>query len=113
MKLLIWCVAFPQDVQDQEEACQEDEAEQAHPLLDPNEDRQHYQVSFQQHPRVLRIMFLDSVDSHPAILFSFLCVFSGIMLSAGTGAGPSSDFKVDGWTLRSRFFSAILYIETL
>jgi len=32
-------VAFPQNFQDQEEASEEDEAEQTHPLLDPHEDR--------------------------------------------------------------------------
>ena len=37
--------AFAQDLQDQEEAGQEDEAEQAHPLLDPHAHRQHDQVN--------------------------------------------------------------------
>ncbi|KAG5225968.1 60S ribosomal protein [Salix suchowensis] len=36
--------AVTQDLQDQEEAGEEDEAEQAHPSLDPHEDRQHHQV---------------------------------------------------------------------
>ncbi|XXG51928.1 hypothetical protein AAC387_Pa03g0383 [Persea americana] len=36
--------AVPQDLHDQEEAGEEDEAEQAHPSLDPHEDRQHHQV---------------------------------------------------------------------
>ncbi|KAI6686350.1 hypothetical protein NL676_032263 [Syzygium grande] len=36
--------AVAQDVQDQEEVGEEDEAEQAHPSLDPHEDRQHHQV---------------------------------------------------------------------
>ncbi|KAG5106034.1 hypothetical protein JHK82_043004 [Glycine max] len=35
--------SFPQDLQDQEETRQEDEAEQAHPLLDPHENRQYHQ----------------------------------------------------------------------
>ncbi|KAL2346674.1 hypothetical protein Fmac_000674 [Flemingia macrophylla] len=38
------CAAFAQDVQNQEEVSEEDEAEQAHPLLDPHENRQHHQV---------------------------------------------------------------------
>ena len=34
--------AFAQDLHDQEEAGQEDEAKQAHSLLDPNAHRQHH-----------------------------------------------------------------------
>ncbi|GJR00839.1 hypothetical protein Tco_0523823, partial [Tanacetum coccineum] len=37
----------PQVIYDQEEACQEDEAEQAHSSLDSHEDRQHHQVQCQ------------------------------------------------------------------
>ncbi|MED6146442.1 hypothetical protein PIB30_034556 [Stylosanthes scabra] len=54
--------AFTQDVPDQEEAGQEDEAEQAHSLLDPHEDRQHHQVQCEAQAlaphkaRVLRIL---------------------------------------------------------
>ncbi|RXH73108.1 hypothetical protein DVH24_012792, partial [Malus domestica] len=36
--------AVAQELHDQEEAGEEDEAEQAHPSLDPYEDRQHHQV---------------------------------------------------------------------
>jgi len=36
--------AVAQDFQNQEEVGEEDEAEQAHPLLDPHENRQHHQV---------------------------------------------------------------------
>ncbi|KAI5353992.1 hypothetical protein L3X38_006886 [Prunus dulcis] len=39
--------AVPQDLYNQEEAGEEDEAEQAHPSLDPFEDRQHHQVQRQ------------------------------------------------------------------
>ncbi|KAL5144851.1 hypothetical protein HKD37_06G015064 [Glycine soja] len=38
------CHPVAQDIQNQEEVGEEDEAEQAHPLLDPHEDRQHHQV---------------------------------------------------------------------
>jgi len=37
-------VAVTQDLQDQEEAGEEDEAEQAHPSLDPHENWQYHQV---------------------------------------------------------------------
>ncbi|KAF3446223.1 hypothetical protein FNV43_RR11402 [Rhamnella rubrinervis] len=38
------CTAVPQDLHNQEEAGEEDEAEQAHPSLDPHAHRQHHQV---------------------------------------------------------------------
>ncbi|KAG4946938.1 hypothetical protein JHK87_042945 [Glycine soja] len=74
--------AFPQDLQDQEETRQEDEAEQAHPLLDPHENRQYHQV-----PETL--------------------IINCTMLSAGTGAAPSLDFKVDA-NLRLEIFVLVL-----
>lgn len=40
----IFFAAVAQDIQNQEEVGEEDEAEQAYPLLDPHEDRQHHQV---------------------------------------------------------------------
>ena len=38
-QFFVLLLAFAQDVQDQEEAREKDEAEQAHPSLDPHEDR--------------------------------------------------------------------------
>ncbi|KAK4781319.1 hypothetical protein SAY87_017425 [Trapa incisa] len=43
VEFLPW-LSVAQDVQDQEEARKEDEAEQADPPLDPHEDGQHDQV---------------------------------------------------------------------
>ena len=47
--LILLFVAVTQDIRNQEEIGEEDEAEQAHPLLDPYEDRQYHQVLFLFH----------------------------------------------------------------
>lgn len=63
--------AFTQDIRHQEEAREEDEAEQTHPLLDPYENRQHHQVNFflsqpQQRCTVNRVK---------SCLVSYVCYF--------------------------------------
>lgn len=87
--LLLWLfAAVAQDLQNQEEVGEEDEAEQAHPLLDPHENRQHHQV---------RIPYLSyNNGSVRFTLFKLKVLFSlsGTMLSAATGVVPSLDSEV-------------------
>ncbi|PKA65509.1 hypothetical protein AXF42_Ash005843 [Apostasia shenzhenica] len=65
--------AVAQDFQDKEEAGEEDEAEQAHPLLDPHEDGEHNQIQRQAQAlaphkaRVLKSSFSGS--SHGLLHF--------------------------------------------
>jgi len=81
-------VAVTQDIRHQEEIGEEDEAKQAHPLLDPYEDRQYHQVFFLFHYFFPFLLIL--------FIFWFFCCFalSGTMLSVVTGAVQSLDSEV-------------------
>lgn len=76
--------AFAQDFHDQEEAGQEDEAEQAYPLLDPHAHRQHHQVKHVFFIICIRFCFyfIFKVFSEHVLMGSFQMFFLGCRYNA-------------------------------